>query len=70
MTEQEKIKRLGELIDQADAIVVGTASGMSAASGKTGDISIKTMMCIRKSQEVCVKNMATGIFLTHITITV
>ena len=34
MTEQEKIKRLGELIDQADAIVVGTASGMSAASGK------------------------------------
>lgn len=34
MTEQDKIKKLRELIDTADAIVVGTASGMSAASGK------------------------------------
>ena len=48
MTEQDKIKKLNKLIDQADAIVVGTASGMSAASGKTGDISIKTMTCIRR----------------------
>ncbi len=34
MTEKDKIYRLRELINQADAIVVGTASGMSAASGK------------------------------------
>lgn len=34
MTEQDKIDKLRELIDSADAIVVGTASGMSAASGK------------------------------------
>ncbi|MBD5353567.1 MAG: NAD-dependent protein deacetylase [Bacteroides sp.] len=34
MTEKDKIKRLRGLIDDADAIVVGTASGMSAASGK------------------------------------
>ena len=33
MTEQNKIKELRELISKADAIVVGTASGMSAAGG-------------------------------------
>lgn len=33
MTEQNKIKELRELINNADAIVVGTASGMSAAGG-------------------------------------
>lgn len=33
MTEKEKNQLLKEKIDKADAIVVGTASGMSAASG-------------------------------------
>lgn len=33
MTEQEKIQKLKDLINDSDAIVVGTASGMSAAGG-------------------------------------
>ena len=34
MNEQDKIKKLRELLNESDAIVVGTASGMSAASSK------------------------------------
>ena len=34
MTEQNKIEKLRQLINEADAIVIGAASGMSAASSK------------------------------------
>lgn len=66
MDEQDKIRLLGDKIEAADTIVVGGASGMSAASGfkfyYADDDVFK-----KKLPAVCVRNTVSEAILTLIT---